>query len=117
MVQAFGGQVVRGERPVHGKASAIDHDGTGLFAGLPSPLKVGRYHSLVGAPTSMPACLRVTARAADDGAIMAMAHTEHPTWGVQFHPESILTEHGHAMLGNFLALAQAFRTAAAEERV
>lgn len=108
MVQSFGGQVVRGPRPVHGKASRIEHDGTGIFEGIPSPVEVGRYHSLVGEASSFPDCLRITARAEDDGVIMGLAHREHPTWGVQFHPESILTQHGHAMMRNFLALVDRF---------
>lgn len=108
MVQAFGGRVVRGPRPVHGKASLITHDGTGIFAGIPSPVEVGRYHSLVGEVSSFPDCLRVTARSEDDGVIMGLAHREHPTWGVQFHPESILTQHGHAMMQNFVSLVNTF---------
>ena len=105
IAQAFGGAVVRGDRPVHGKPSAIEHDGAGLFAGLPAHAVVGRYHSLVAEERSLPACLRVTARAVDDGSIQALAHREHPTFGVQFHPESVLTEDGMALLRNFLAVA------------
>jgi anthranilate synthase/aminodeoxychorismate synthase-like glutamine amidotransferase len=108
MVQSFGGRVVRGSRPVHGKASRITHDGTGIFAGIPNPVEVGRYHSLVGEVSSFPDCLRVTARSEDDEVIMGLAHREHPTWGVQFHPESILTQHGHAMMRNFVSLVNTF---------
>jgi para-aminobenzoate synthetase component 2 len=100
----FGGRVGRARQPMHGRASAIRHDGTGLFAGLPSPLRVGRYHSLIVADEEA-ASFDVTARS-DQGEIMALAHRSHPTWGVQFHPESILTEGGHALLGNFLGLAR-----------
>jgi anthranilate synthase/aminodeoxychorismate synthase-like glutamine amidotransferase len=101
---AYGGTIVRAERPMHGKASPIVHDGTGLFASLPSPFWAARYHSLVIAPSPMmmPDSLRVTATASDDGAIMAVAHREHPVVGVQFHPESALTEYGYAMLDHFL---------------
>jgi anthranilate synthase/aminodeoxychorismate synthase-like glutamine amidotransferase len=100
--QAFGGVVRRAIRVVHGKASVVRHDGTGLFAGLPRPLEVGRYHSLVVEPSTLPACLQTTATAADDGELMALRHRTHPTVGVQFHPESILTPHGPALLANFL---------------
>ena len=98
---ALGGRVVRGTRPMHGRASQIEHDGTGILAGLPSPLTAGRYHSLMVEEESLPAALRVTARS-EEGEIMALAHREHPVFGVQFHPESVLTEHGHEMLRNFL---------------
>ena len=114
--EVFGAQVVRGN-PVHGKTSRVRHDGTGLFTGLPSPLRATRYHSLVLDPDSLPACLRATAHLDDtDGAgegagegaqvIMAVAHRKLPLWGVQFHPEAVLTEHGHALLRNFLALGR-----------
>lgn len=102
--QAFGGSVVRAPRPMHGRASQIRHDGRGLFASLPNPLRVGRYHSLVVAENSLPACLQATAHTAD-GVVMALSHREHPTFGVQFHPESILTERGYDLLANFLELA------------
>jgi anthranilate synthase component 2 len=88
---------------MHGKTDAVRHDGTGLFAGLPSPLTATRYHSLVVAREGLPQALRVTAET-DDGAIMGLAHRTLPLHGVQFHPESIASEHGHAMLRNFLAL-------------
>lgn len=98
--QVFGGRVTRARRPLHGQASPIEHDGRGLFAGLPQPLAVGRYHSLVVEAEGAEA-LVVTARSAE-GEVMALRHREHPTFGVQFHPESILTEGGHALLRNFL---------------
>jgi anthranilate synthase/aminodeoxychorismate synthase-like glutamine amidotransferase len=101
IAEAFGGNVVRAERPVHGKASEVSHDGCGVFSGLPQPLLVGRYHSLVVESESLPACLRVTAQT-PDGIIMALRHATLPVEGVQFHPESVLTEHGKQMLGNFL---------------
>ena len=99
--QYFGGTVRRGGL-MHGKTSPVSHDGTGLFAGLPSPFIATRYHSLV--VEDLPASLRVNARS-DDGAVMGIAHADLPIHGVQFHPESIATEHGHAMLANFLRLA------------
>ena len=99
---AYGGRVVRGE-PVHGRASPVHHDGRGLFHGLPSPLRAGRYHSLVVAREDLPPELEVAA-ALDDGTIMALRHRRHPVVGVQFHPESVLTEHGHDLLANFLRL-------------
>jgi anthranilate synthase/aminodeoxychorismate synthase-like glutamine amidotransferase len=98
---AYGGRIVRAGRPMHGKVSAVTHDGTGIFAGLPSPFHATRYHSLVIAPDSVPDPLRVTARS-DDGEIMAVTHRVHPTIGVQFHPESALTEYGYFLLGSFL---------------
>ena len=98
---AYGAPIVRARRPMHGKRSRISHDASGLFAGLPNPLEAARYHSLVIAPDAVPAELRVTARS-DDGEIMAVSHVEHPVHGVQFHPESVLTEWGHAMIEQFL---------------
>jgi anthranilate synthase/aminodeoxychorismate synthase-like glutamine amidotransferase len=105
---AFGGRVIRAPEPVHGRASRVRHDGTRLFEGLPNPLTVGRYHSLVAEESTLPPMLRVTART-DDGLVMACEHESHPTWGVQFHPESILTEGGHALIANFLRLACEWR--------
>jgi anthranilate synthase component II len=101
IAQAFGGRIVRAERVMHGKLSAVEHDGQGILRGLPRPFAATRYHSLVAEPDSLPACLEVTARTAD-GVIMAIEHKELPIWGVQFHPESIETEHGHQLLRNFL---------------
>jgi anthranilate synthase component 2 len=101
VAQAFGGRIVRADSVMHGKLSAVEHDGRGILAGLPSPFAATRYHSLVAEPESLPACLEVTARTGD-GVIMAIEHRELPVWGVQFHPESIETEHGHRLLRNFL---------------
>jgi anthranilate synthase/aminodeoxychorismate synthase-like glutamine amidotransferase len=104
--EAYGGHVVRARRVMHGKTSRILHDGTGLFAGLPSPLEVMRYHSLVVEDATLPDALEVVARASDDPTeIHAVRHRQHPVWGVQFHPESILTAGGKQILQNFLALA------------
>ncbi|WP_075216761.1 anthranilate synthase component II [Mongoliimonas terrestris] len=100
----LGGRVVRAREPMHGRASLVTHEGTDVFAGLPNPLKVGRYHSLIVEVDDPESPLVVTARS-DKGEVMGLAHREHPTYGVQFHPESILTEGGHAMLANFLKLA------------
>jgi anthranilate synthase/aminodeoxychorismate synthase-like glutamine amidotransferase len=106
IVEAYGGRVVRAGRVMHGKTSRILHDGTGLFAGLESPLDVMRYHSLIAEPTTMPDELLVTAVAQDDSSeIHAVQHRTHPVWGVQFHPESIMTPRGKDLLANFLKLA------------
>jgi len=101
---ALGGVVVRGREPVHGRTSAVHHDGINLFAGIPSPMTACRYHSLVVAGDRLPAGLTVTARD-DDGTIMAIAHEADRLYGVQFHPESILTRHGFRLLANFLVAA------------
>jgi anthranilate synthase/aminodeoxychorismate synthase-like glutamine amidotransferase len=98
---AYGAGIVRAARPMHGKASRIHHDGRGVFAGLPNPFLAGRYHSLVVAREGLPADLRVTA-SAPDGEIMAVEHVRHPVLGVQFHPESVLTEYGYVVLDRFL---------------
>jgi anthranilate synthase component II len=104
--EAYGGRVVRARRVMHGKRSGVTHDGTGLFEGLPSPLDVMRYHSLIVEAASLPAELTVLARAVDDtNEIHAVRHRVHPVWGVQFHPESILTTGGKSILANFLRLA------------
>ena len=111
--EAYGGTVVRAGRVMHGKMSRLLHDGTGLFADIPSPFGVMRYHSLVVERASLPACLDVTAVATDDATeIHALQHREHPVWGVQFHPESILTEHGRTILVNFLHMARRFSSTA-----
>jgi anthranilate synthase component 2 len=99
--QAFGGRIVRAARVMHGKLDAVTHDGRGVFTGIPSPVTVTRYHSLAIEGASVPDCLEVSARTAE-GEIMGVRHREHAVEGVQFHPEAILTQHGHAMLRNFL---------------
>jgi anthranilate/para-aminobenzoate synthase component II len=98
---AYGGEIVRAGFPMHGKTSRIHHTGTGIFAGLPNPFTATRYHSLVIAPASVPPSLLVTATS-DDGEIMGVQHREHPVHGVQFHPESVLTEQGYRLLDHFL---------------
>jgi len=107
--QAFGGRVVRAENVMHGKTSPIHHSGRGLFAGLPVPFTATRYHSLIVAPESVPECLAVTAWT-DRGEIMGLAHRSYAVDGVQFHPESILTEHGHDILRHFLSQKAAVRS-------
>jgi anthranilate synthase/aminodeoxychorismate synthase-like glutamine amidotransferase len=98
---AFGGSVVRAPEPRHGKTSSVLHDGSAIFAGVPSPFDAGRYHSLVVEEASLPAELTVTARS-EDGLVMALAHRERPVYGVQFHPESVLTPAGARLLANFV---------------
>lgn len=104
--EAYGALTLRAETPVHGKASAITHDGSDLFKNLPSPMKVGRYHSLIVRPPER-SPLRITAQT-ESGEIMAMQHETHPVYGVQFHPESVLTEHGPEMIENFVAIVNAW---------
>ena len=99
--EAYGGQILRAGAPMHGKTSRIHHFGTGLFEGLPNPFTATRYHSLVIAPSSLPEELRVTATS-EDGEIMGVQHVEYPVHGLQFHPESVLTEHGYRLLDHFL---------------
>ncbi len=99
--QAFGGRVVRAQTVMHGKTSPIEHDGSAIFRGLPSPFTAARYHSLILERGSMPDCLRITAETRD-GVIMGIQHVRHALFGVQFHPESIASEQGHALLKNFL---------------
>ena len=111
IAQAFGGRIVRAPVPMHGKMSPIHHRGTGVFADLPSPFEATRYHSLTIDPDSLPADLEVTAES-DDGLIQGVAHRRLAVFGVQFHPESIATEHGHALLRNFLTIAAGERVAA-----
>jgi anthranilate synthase component II len=105
--QAFGGEVVRAPVPMHGKVSRIEHNATGIFRGLNGPFQATRYHSLVIERSTAPADLEVSAET-DDGLIMAVAHRDRPAYGVQFHPESIASEHGRRILRNFLDLAAAF---------
>jgi anthranilate synthase/aminodeoxychorismate synthase-like glutamine amidotransferase len=104
IANALGARIVRADQPMHGRTSAVYHHGNGLFQGVPSPLLACRYHSLVVDPVSLPGELEITART-EDGTIMAIAHRQRPIYGVQFHPEAVLTEHGYAMLANFLTLA------------
>jgi anthranilate synthase/aminodeoxychorismate synthase-like glutamine amidotransferase len=104
IASAFGGRIIRAPEPVHGRTSPIHHRGTSLFTGVPNPLRATRYHSLIVDESLLPAELQVTARS-DDGLPMALEHRSRPVFGVQFHPESILTECGHHLLANFLKLA------------
>jgi anthranilate synthase/aminodeoxychorismate synthase-like glutamine amidotransferase len=107
LAEAYGGKVVRARTIMHGRTSRISHDAAGLFEGLPNPLEVMRYHSLVVEPESLPPDFEVTARNIDDPTeIHAIRHSAHPAWGVQFHPESILTQNGKELLRNFLTLAR-----------
>jgi len=112
---AFGGEVVRAPLPVHGKLSEIRHNGTGLFRGINAPFRATRYHSLVVERASLPNALRVTAET-DDGLIMGLAHSSLPVHGVQFHPESIASEHGHLMLQNFIDIAASWNVSSGRRR-
>lgn len=109
--QYFGGKVVRSPAPMHGKISQITHEGLGVFKGLPSPLTCTRYHSLMVSRDGFPDCLEITATS-DDGVIQGLQHRTRPIFGVQFHPESIASEHGHALLQNFLDIARNRKIAA-----
>ena len=109
--QAFGGRIVRAPAPMHGKLSQIVHDRSGVFAGIPSPFAATRYHSLIVERASLPASLRVNATT-EDGLVMGLVHRERPVHGVQFHPESIASQHGHELLRNFLKIAAGERIAA-----
>ena len=102
--QAYGGKVIRAPLPMHGKLSQIRHTDKGVFKGLPQPVEVTRYHSLIVERETLPDCLEITAET-DDGIIMGLQHKTHPVHGVQFHPESIASQKGHALLANFLELA------------
>jgi anthranilate synthase/aminodeoxychorismate synthase-like glutamine amidotransferase len=113
ITEVFGGKVVRAGRLMHGKTSMVMHDGQGLFAGLPDPCEVGRYHSLIAQPESLPPELVVTARTAE-GEIMGLRHRELMVEGVQFHPESVLTPHGPALMANFLRQRAARRDGEAQ---
>ncbi|MBM3229949.1 aminodeoxychorismate/anthranilate synthase component II [Candidatus Parvarchaeota archaeon] len=106
IICAFGGTVIRAKKPMHGKPSMIKHDGSGIFSGVSNPLKVMRYHSLVGDEKTFPACLEVTARSLDDNAIMAVVHKSLKIYGVQFHPEAILSQGGLKIFSNFLNIAR-----------
>jgi anthranilate synthase component 2 len=105
--QAYGGRIVRAPTLMHGKLSTIEHEGDGVFHGINGPFQATRYHSLTIAPETMPPALKETARA-DDGVIMGVRHRSDPVHGVQFHPESIASQHGHRILENFLKIARAF---------
>lgn len=104
IAEAYGGEIVRAPRLMHGKASTITHNGNSLFSGLPTSFQAGRYHSLVVKRTSLPGCFDITAES-DDGEIMALCHRQFPVYGVQFHPESVLTRDGKKILAQFLAVA------------
>lgn len=106
----YGSTVCRGRQPMHGKITWIHHDGTGLFAGLPASYRVTRYHSLVVSEEQLPPVLRITARS-EDGVIMGLKHRTMPVYGVQFHPEAVLTEYGHELLGNFLNICERWEMA------
>lgn len=101
--EVYGGRIERAKRPMHGKASSIYHHASSLFQGLPSPLQVGRYHSLIVSEQGLPEILKVTARC-EEGEIMGLQHSTYPVFGVQFHPESVLTDHGYQLLSHFLAI-------------
>lgn len=104
MGQAFGGDVIRAKEIMHGKTSPVSHEGGGLFRGLPSPFRATRYHSLAVKRETFPDCLNIDAWT-EDGEVMGLSHKTRPVFGVQFHPESIASEHGHAIVGNFLSAA------------
>ena len=112
IAQSFGGTIVRAPMPVHGKTSRIRHHGDDVFAGLPDGFDATRYHSLMVERATLPPALKITAETGD-GVIMGLAHVSDPVYGVQFHPESIASEHGHKLLANFLGLARARRAKAA----
>ncbi|MGI5873150.1 MAG: anthranilate synthase component II [Bacillota bacterium] len=101
----YGAAVRRGDRPMHGKISLIRHNRGPLFEGMPDTFRVTRYHSLVVDETTLPGCLSVDARA-EDGAVMAIRHRQYPVFGIQFHPEAVLTEYGHSLIGNFISLCE-----------
>lgn len=101
IISTFGGKIVQSKKPMHGKTSVMTHNKRGIFAGVKNPLKVMRYNSLVAETSSLPDCLKITARSSDDSAIMAVQHKKHAIFGLQFHPESILTEDGEKIMKNF----------------
>ncbi|MEM1607211.1 MAG: aminodeoxychorismate/anthranilate synthase component II [Candidatus Bathyarchaeia archaeon] len=102
IIHVFGGRIIPAKRVMHGKTSLISHDGKGIFRGVKNPFEATRYHSLVGEESSLPSCLKITAKSLDDGEIMGVRHRLHPIEGVQFHPESILTREGKKIIKNFL---------------
>ena len=111
IAQHFGAKIIRAPKPMHGKVDVISHNGQGVFAGVPSPIEATRYHSLTVDPGSMPECLEVTATS-DDGVIQGIAHKTRPMFGVQFHPESIASQHGHDILKNFIDISCSGKAAA-----
>lgn len=113
--ETFGGRVEKGNCPMHGKVTGIVHDGTGLFAGLPREFRVTRYHSLTASEKSLPDTLFVNAKSYD-GAVMAVSHRDLPVFGVQFHPEAVLTEYGHELLGNFVKIVEEWRDEHADSK-
>jgi anthranilate synthase/aminodeoxychorismate synthase-like glutamine amidotransferase len=115
IVQALGGSIIVSHRPMHGRESELVHWGSPMFVNIPSPFRAGRYHSLIADRERLPDCLKVTART-DDFTIMAVEHESYPVVGLQFHPESILTEHGHPILENFLKVAGVVRNIAMKKR-
>ncbi len=104
IIYSFGGRIVRAKEPMHGKTSSIKHNGKDIFKDIPNPIIGTRYHSLVGEKSSLPQCLEVTATSLDDKEIMAIKHKEYPIYGVQFHPEAIMTQHGMRIIENFLVI-------------
>lgn len=110
--EAFGGHIVRAQVPMHGKGRLIHHDGQSIFEGIPNPMLVARYHSLIIERASCPDILSITATCPESGAIMAVQHQDSPTYGVQFHPESVLTKHGMTLLRQFLSLSLPIRSSA-----
>lgn len=105
---SFGAQIIKGKSPMHGKITAITHNGRGLFKTLPPSYQVTRYHSLILDPSTLPDCLQLDA-CAEDGAIMGIHHKNYPVYGVQFHPEAVLTDHGHSLLNNFVQVCNDWR--------
>ncbi|MEK6981739.1 MAG: aminodeoxychorismate/anthranilate synthase component II [Candidatus Micrarchaeota archaeon] len=102
IANAFGGRVIKAQKPMHGKTSQINHNGNGLFKNIKNPLSIMRYHSLIADEFSLPSCLEIIARSTDDNVIMALRHKQFPIFGIQFHPESIMSEEGKQILKNFL---------------
>ena len=102
IISSFGGKIIRAQKPMHGKTSEVQHDGNGIFEGMKNPLRVMRYHSLIGEESSLPDCIEIIAKSEDDNAIMAVRHKSLPIFGVQFHPEVNNTEHGEEILRNFV---------------
>ena len=104
IISSFGGRIVRAKEPMHGKTSLIKHNGKGIFESIPSPIRGTRYHSLVGEKSSLPKCFEITATSLDDKEIMAVQHKKYPIYGIQFHPEAIMTQYGMKIIKNFLVI-------------